>query len=92
MKRNIIIIAVSLLIVIPCFLGFASGKTEQPATSKEVELTYWGWGPHVDAVNNEIGPAFTKEHPNVRVKAISMGPWDLMDKFYVSIVTGKGAP
>jgi ABC-type glycerol-3-phosphate transport system substrate-binding protein len=67
-----------------------------PAASVRAEdkivLTYWGWGGHVDAVNSVAGPAFEKLHPNVEVKGISMGPWDLMDKFYVSLVSGRGLP
>ena len=74
-------------------LLFAGGGPEKPAAATApVKLTFWGWGPHVDAINKEIGPAFNKLHPNVTVEGISMGPWDLMDKFYTSIVTGKGLP
>jgi len=86
----------AVLVVLGSTYVFASGQKQAPessaAGSTEINLTYWGWGPHVDAVNNEIGPAFTKMHPNVHITATSFGPFDLMDKFYVSIATGKGAP
>ncbi len=59
---------------------------------EESELSYWGWGPHVIGINEEISPAFQKIHPGVKVQGISMGPWDLMDKFYVAMVSGKGGP
>ena len=48
---------------------------------EEIELSYWGWGPHVTGINEEISPAFQKIHPHVKVKGISMGPWDLMEQF-----------
>jgi multiple sugar transport system substrate-binding protein len=87
-------IAILALILVPGVSLFAAGGGEatNAAETGPVKLTFWAWGPHVDAVNKEIGPAFNKIHPNVTVEAVSMGPWDLMDKFYTSIVTGKGLP
>ena len=75
------------VLVFSLFFSFNMVHAEE-----EIKLTFWAWGPQVDAVNNAIGPAFQKVHPNVTVEAISMGPWDLMDKFYVAMVSGKGAP
>ncbi len=90
--RNIRVVILALLLV-PGILLFAGGADEKKAAAAgPIKLTFWAWGPHVDAVNKEIGPAFNKLHPNVTVEATSMGPWDLMDKFYTSIVTGKGLP
>ena len=63
------------VLVFSLFFSFAVVYAEE-----EIKLTFWAWGPQVDAVNNAIGPAFQKVHPNVTVEAISMGPWDLMDK------------
>lgn len=65
---------------------------EAAPAEEEVTITFWGWGPVADGVNNVAGPAFTEVHPNVTVEAISMGPWDLMDKFYASMVSGEGLP
>lgn len=59
---------------------------------EEIVLEYWGWGAHVDTINDEAGPAFKELYPNVTVEGISMGPWDLMDKFYASMVSGEGLP
>jgi len=71
---------------------FAAGAKQAPTPTGPIELSYWGWGPHVDGVNNTISPAFKAIYPNVTVKAEALGPWDLMDKFYVSMVSGRGAP
>ena len=79
--------------VVLAFLAFSLFFSFTFVQAEEsIKLTFWAWGPQVDAVNNAIGPAFQKLHPNVTVEAISMGPWDLMDKFYVAMVSGKGAP
>jgi ABC-type glycerol-3-phosphate transport system substrate-binding protein len=89
------LVIVALLLVTGTLL-FASGQPpaeeKKPAAEVPVKLTFWGWGPHVEALNKEIGPAYNKLHPNVTVEGVSMGPWDLMDKFYTSMVTGKGLP
>ena len=90
MKR-IVYMVFSLLIM--CSFLFAEGRIETGSEeAKMVELSYWGWGPHVTSVNEEIAPAFNKINPMVKVKAEALGPWDLMDKFYVAMVSGKGAP
>ncbi len=90
--RRVWIALIALVLVSGMFLYAGGGAEPKAAAAGPVKLTFWAWGPHVDAVNKEIGPAFNKLHPNVTVEAISMGPWDLMDKFYTSIVTGKGLP
>lgn len=97
MKRVLVSIALFTLALATSAV-FGSGQKENATAStgtsesQPIELTYWGWGPHVTAVNSEVGPAFNKLHPNVTVKAISMGPFDLMDKFYVSMASGQGLP
>ncbi len=89
-------VAILVAILVP-FALFGNGQVEPSkqtgkAGSAEVKLTYWGWGPHVTAMNQQVGPAFTKQHPNVKVEGISMGPFELMDKFYVAMVSGQGLP
>lgn len=88
MKKYVYII----LIVTLVFSILAIQGVGVAAAEEKIKLTYWGWGPHVDTINNEAGPAFQKIHPNVEVEAIAMGPWDLMDKFYAAMVSGKGLP
>jgi len=83
---------VCILLMVTLVFSILAIQSVGAATEKNIKLTFWGWGPHVDAINNTVGPAFQKVHPNVTVEAISMGPWDLMDKFYVSMVSGEGAP
>jgi len=67
-------------------------EAEEEVAEEKIKLTYWGWGAHVDTINNEAGPAFQKIHPNVEIEGIAMGPWDLMDKFYAAMVSGEGLP
>ncbi len=88
MKKALLLVMVLLL----SFVLFASGTEESGTPAGPIEISYWGWGPHVVGVNETISPAFNEEYPNVTVKAEALGPWDLMDKFYVSMVSGKGAP
>jgi ABC-type glycerol-3-phosphate transport system substrate-binding protein len=88
MKKVLLLVMVLLI----SFVLFASGTEENGTPEGPIEISYWGWGPHVVGVNETISPAFKEEYPNVTVKAEALGPWDLMDKFYVSMVSGKGAP
>jgi len=83
---------VCILLMVTLVFSILAIQSVGAATEKNIKLTFWGWGPQVDAINNIAGPAFTKVHPNVTVEAIAMGPWDLMDKFYVSMVSGEGLP
>lgn len=67
-------------------------EATEEVQEEEITITFWGWGPIADGVANVAAPAFTAENPNVTVEVISMGPWDLMDKFYAAMVSGEGLP
>ena len=67
-------------------------EAAEETQEENITITFWGWGPIAEGVANVAAPAFTAEHPNVTVEVISMGPWDLMDKFYAAMVSGEGLP
>jgi len=66
---------------------------EEEAVEEEVaeasgEVLYWSYEPN----DQKYVDLFNQTHPNIQVKHVSMGPWDLEDKLLTAIASGKGAP
>ncbi len=63
----------------------------EPAAHADVsgEITVWAF---TDKVFQEIGSAFMKEYPNVKVKTVVMDFGQMHDKLQTTLAAGSGAP
>jgi len=50
-------------------------------------VTYWSW---IDA--EKFIERFEQLHPGINIEFTKLGPWDLHDKFLVSLAAGTGGP
>ena len=80
-RKNVIVFCVILSLVICLVAGSILGA------GQKVKLSLWGWFDWQPTVSE-----FMKLNPDIEVEYVQMGPWDLHDKFLVTLVTGQGAP
>lgn len=79
------------LVIIFCLLSSGLMQAASFAADKE-KVVIWGWGATISGIEKNVKPALEKKYPNIEVEAVSMGPWDIMDKVLISLAAGTGAP
>lgn len=79
MKNKFASVVLVLVIGLLLFPAFAQAKTT---------ITYWTWWGGMDKAIE----GFKESHPDINVEIVQMGPWDLHDKFLISLASGVGAP
>jgi len=58
------------------------------AAQSSVTITLWNWMKYEES----IIPEFEQRHPGIKVQESVLGPWDLHDKFLISLAAGTGGP
>ena len=77
--------------------GGGGGATEELAPDQEVEgeITFWHaygeGGPEVKTLEEEVIPAFEKEHPGAKVKAVTV-QYDQLHQKLVTAAAGEALP
>lgn len=67
----------------------SAAPTAEPKKDVKGEITMWAFN---EKVFEEIGEAFMKEYPNVKVNTVVMPFGDLHDKLQTTLAAGTGAP
>lgn len=70
-----------------CFLLLGCMFIGASTAQSSVTITYWSW----EDVESIISK-FELLHPGIKVEFTKLGPWDLHDKFLVSLAAGTGGP
>ena len=61
------------------------------AAMAKTKITYWAWTEHVAAAN-AVKAEFERQNPDIEVEISNLNPFDLQDKFLVSMAAGVGGP
>jgi len=80
----------SALAVSISLLGMLTFPLASTALAEKERITVWAWGEAALGVQATI--KLFEERTGIEVNLVKMGPWDVMDKFLISLRAGKGAP
>jgi multiple sugar transport system substrate-binding protein len=67
----------------------APAEPTSPPEAEQVELTVWSRFPEMQTLLQELGDAYTKEHPNVKVTATLFAQRALDEKIAVALPAGE---